>query len=108
MSNAARIAIPEDIEHDPEFKRQRQIARYLLGIALNRLPRERPEPRLFERTQPPTRAELIEVALREGLVEYTPWHHAPCCPSNDWEHQMLPEGPCNCGAEREKIRLRNR
>lgn len=105
----ARVAIPEDIDFDPEYKRQRMVARYLLGIALNRLPRnERPEQRLFERMQPPTREELVAVALREGLVEYTPWHHAPLCPSNDWSKMQLPEGPCTCGAERKKIRLRDR
>ena len=99
-----REAIPEDLEFDPTFKRQRRVARYLLGIALNRLPEARPEQRLFERTQPPTRAELVAVALREGLVSYTPWHHAPLCKSNDWSRTMLPEGPCTCGAERHKIR----
>lgn len=104
----ARIAIPEDLDFDPEYKRQRTVARYLLGIALNRLPRERPEPRLFERTQPPTRDELVTVAIQQGLVEYTPWHHAPTCKSNDWSRQMLPEGPCTCGAERQQIRLRDR
>ncbi len=108
MSNPARLGIPEDIEFDPEYKRQRQIARYLLGIALNRLPKERPERRLFERTQPPTREELVAIALREGLVEYTPWHHAPLCLANDWSKMMLPEGPCTCGAERNQIRLRDR
>lgn len=104
----ARVGIPEDLEHDPSYERQRLVARYLLGIALNRLPRERPARRLFERAQPPTRDELIAVALREGIVEYTPWHHAPCCPSNDWSHAMLPEGPCNCGAEYRKHRLKDR
>jgi hypothetical protein len=103
-----RVAIPEDIDFDPEYKRQRLIARYLIGIALNHLPHERPKPRLFERTQPPTRDELIAVALQNGLVEYTPWHHAPACPSNDWSKTMLPEGPCTCGAEFHKIRLKDR
>jgi hypothetical protein len=103
-----RAGLPEDIEYDPEHRRQREIARYLLGIALNRYPRERPEARLFERRNPATRDELIAVALREGLVEYTPWHHAPCCPANDWEKAMLPEGPCNCGAELHQIRLKDR
>ena len=107
-SSGGRIGIPEDIDYDPEHKRQRRIARYLLGIALNRLPAERPEPRLLERTQPLTRGELIAIAIREGLVEYTPWHHAPLCPSNDWSRQMLPEGPCNCGAELRQIRLKDR
>jgi hypothetical protein len=109
--NAAEAALyraSECQECDPEHKRQRLIARYILGVALNRLPKERPKPRLFERTQPPTRDELIEVALREGLVEYTPWHHAPMCPSNDWSKMMLPEGPCNCGAERQQHRLNDR
>jgi hypothetical protein len=105
---SARVAIAEDIEFDPEYRRQRLVARYLLGIALNRLPKERPKQRLFERTQPPTRAKLIEFALREGLVEYTPWHHAPMCKSNDWSKMMLPEGPCTCGAELHQIRLKDR
>jgi hypothetical protein len=105
---SAREGIAEDIEFDPTHERKRLIARYLLGIALNRLPRERPERRLFERTTPPTRDELVAVALREGLVEYTPWHHAPLCPSNDWEMAMLPEGPCTCGAAFHQIRLRDR
>jgi hypothetical protein len=103
-----RDAVPGDLDFDPSYKRQRMISRYLLGIALNRLPIPRPEQRLFERTQPPSRDELAAVALREGLVEYTPWHHAPCCPSNDWSKTMLPEGPCNCGAERHQIRLKDR
>lgn len=103
-----REAIPEDIEYDPEHRRKRLVARYLLGVAINRYPLGQPEPRLHERTRPATRGELIAVALREGLVEYTPWHHAPACPSNDWSKQMLPEAPCNCGAERRKIRLRDR
>lgn len=101
---SGRVAIPEDIEFDPTYRRQRRVARYLLGIALNRLPRERPEQRLHERTQAPTRDELVAVAIREGLVEYTPWHHAPLCPSNDWSKMMLPEGPCTCGAEFHKLR----
>lgn len=108
MTDAARVGLPEDIEHDPEHKRQRMVARYLLGIALNRLPCERPPQRLFERTQPPTRDELVAVALHEGIVEYTPWHHAPACKANDWSQQMLPEGPCTCGAERQRIRLQDR
>lgn len=103
-----RVGIPEDLEYDPEHKRQRMVARYLLGIALNRLPHERPEPRLFERTQPPTRDELVAVALQDGLVEYTPWKHAPACRSNDWSRQMLPEGPCTCGAAFHKLRMRDR
>lgn len=104
----SRVGLLEDIDHDPEHKHQRMIARYLLGVALNRLPRERPEPRLFERTQPPTRAELVAVAIEHGLVEYTPWHHAPMCKANDWGQMMLPEGPCSCGAEFHKIRSRSR
>lgn len=102
-----RTAIPEDIDYDPEYKRQRWVSRYLLGVALNRYPKN-PEQRLHERTRPATRDELVAVALREGLVEYTPWHHAPACPSNDWSRMMLPEAPCTCGAEFRKIRSANR
>lgn len=104
----ARIGLAEDIEYDPEHKRQRKFARYLLGIALNQYPRERPEKRLFDRGERPTRDELIDIALREGIVEYTPWHHAPLCPSNDWSKQRLPEGACTCGAEHAQHRLKDR
>lgn len=104
----ARIGLAEDIEYDPEHKQQRTVARYLLGIAINRYPRERPEQRLFERHQPPTRQELIDTAIQWGLVEFTPWHHAPMCRSNDWARSVLPEGPCTCGAERAQHRLKDR
>jgi hypothetical protein len=105
----ARVGIPEDLDHDPTFARQRRVAKYLLGIAINRCPLEQPERQRFYRDHRVlTRNELIAIALREGIVEFTPWHHAPTCPSNDWSKTMLPEGPCTCGAERQRIRLKDR
>ncbi len=103
MAMATREAIPEDFDFDPTFKRQRFIVRFLLGAALNRYPKL-PEARLFDSRRPPTRQELIDVAIREGIVWYDEWHHAPMCPSNNWGKQLLPEAPCNCGAERMQIR----
>lgn len=100
----ARVAIDEDIDFDPGHRRQLVMARYLLGIALNRYPRERPETRLFRRRQEATRDELVKVAIEHGLVWYDEWHHAPLCLANNWSKQMLPEGPCTCGAEKHKIR----
>lgn len=101
MADKMRVAIPEDLDFDPAHRRQLRVARFLLGIALNRYP-AKPDVRLHRDTEP-TRAQLVELALETGLVFYDDFHHAPMCPANNWSRQQLPEGPCTCGAERHKI-----
>ncbi len=100
----AREAIAEDIDFDPSHRRQLEVARWILGQALNYYPRERPAQPLFRRVQEPTRQELIDYAISQGLVWYDEWHHAPLCPANNWSKQRLPDGPCTCGAQRHQIR----
>jgi hypothetical protein len=101
--SAARLGIVEDIDHDPEHKRQREIARYIIGLAINGLRGSRP---VWEDAPDKKKLadELEKVALREGIVFYDEWHHAPMCRANNWHRAALPTGPCTCGAERGKIR----
>lgn len=98
-----RHAIPEDIEHDPEYRRQRALAGYLLGIAINTLCDRRP---CWEdaRDKSAVGARLQEMALANGIVAFDEWHHAPACKANNWSRAALPEGPCTCGAAARKIR----
>jgi hypothetical protein len=100
---SAREAVAEDLDWDPHHRRQLTIARYLLGRALNQYPKNGPKERLFRRGEP-SRQTLIDAAIQNGLVWYDEWHHAPRCLANNWSKQMLPEGPCTCGAEREQYR----
>lgn len=99
----ARVAIAEDIEHDPEYRRQRELARYLLGIAINALRGSR---LVWE--DPPDKmkiaGQLETIALANGIVAYDEWHHAPMCRANNWSKAALPTGPCTCGAAARKIR----
>lgn len=99
---SAREAIPEDFDFDPSHRRQLTLARHLLGIAINRMPKEPTQAGLWSAVVRPD--ELKEIALKNGLVRYDDYHHAPACPANNWSRQRLPEGPCTCGAEREQIR----
>lgn len=100
---SGRFGIAEDINHNPEHKRQREIARWLIGTLVNALGGARPvwedNPNFRKLAK-----DAAEIALREGLVFYDEWHHAPMCRANNWSRQMLPSGPCSCGAERQKIR----
>ncbi len=101
--SGARKAVPEDLEFDPSYRRQRQLAAHLLGIAINALAGRQslftrwPEPRELAK-------QLREMALEHGIVAFDEWHHAPGCPANNWSRMALPEGPCNCGAAARKIR----
>ena len=72
---------------------------YMLGIAINRLRGRRT---LFE---PDLSNELIadaieQAALKDGLFTLDELHHAPACRANRWSGQLLPTGPCTCGARR--------
>lgn len=98
-----RKAVPEDLEHDPTFARQRQLSAHLLGIAINTLMGRRS---LFQAEQSPEEIGKVlrDFALSEGLVAFDEWHHAPACHANNWSRQMLPTGPCTCGAAARKIR----
>lgn len=100
---APRVAIPEDIEHDPEYRRQRKLAGYLLGFAINSL---RGSCLIWE--DPPDKKKIADqletIALANGIVAFDEWHHAPLCPANNWSKARLPFGPCTCGAEARKIR----
>jgi len=102
-ATSARQGIPEDLEHDPTFSRQRQLAAWLLGTAINALRGGR-----LVWDDPPDKRkiadEIQEIALRNGIVAFYEWHHAPMCPANNWSKAMLPRGPCTCGAARKKIR----
>lgn len=102
-SDTARKAIPEDLEFDPSYARQRRLSGYLLGVAINALKGSRP---VWE--DPPDRAaiakQLQEIALENGIVSFDEWHHAPRCRANNWSRAALPTGPCTCGAEARKIR----
>jgi hypothetical protein len=101
--SGARKAVPEDLEFDPAYRRQRRLAGHLLGIAINALGggqsvfTKRPEPKELAR-------QLRELALDHGIVAFDEWHHAPACPANNWSKMALPEGPCTCGAAARKIR----
>ena len=98
-----REAIPEDLEFDPNYTRQRRVSSYLLGLAINGLRGSRT---IWEK--PVDRAKLADdiqkIALEQGIVAFDPWHHAPLCRANNWSKQALPTGPCTCGAERHKIK----
>ena len=99
----ARKAIPEDLEFDPSYRRQRRLAAHMLGIAINALAGRRS---LFSNR--PKNGELArqlsDLALENGIVAFDEWHHAPACPANNWSRMALPEGPCTCGAAARKIR----
>lgn len=99
----ARTAIAEDLEYDPEHKRQRGLVGYLLGIAINALKGHRP---CWEdaRDEVALAARLQDLALTNGLVAFDEWHHAPMCKANNWSRMSLPEGPCTCGAKARRIR----
>lgn len=94
---AQRAAIPEDLEHDPTYARQRELGSYLLGIAINALGGWRT---VFDEEVEPHKlaAHLREIALENGLVTFDEAHHAPACRANNWSRQKLPEGRCTCGA----------
>jgi hypothetical protein len=100
---SARTAIPEDIEFDPTYARQRQVAAYLMGIAINAL-RGR-HPIWVESEDNNALADHLQrVAIDNGIVAFDEWHHAPACRANNWSKAMLPTGPCTCGAAARKIR----
>lgn len=98
-----REAIPEDLDHDPEHRRQRQIAGWLLGITINALRGSRTV--WSDKPNHQWLADEVErIALANGIVAFDEWHHAPACRANNWSRAMLPEGACTCGAAARKIR----
>ena len=99
----SREGVAADLEFDPSYKRQRELARIMLGIAINALCGGRT---VFTSDQPieDIGKELKKLALAEGIVWFDDFHHAPACPANNWSRQQLPTGPCTCGAERLGIR----
>jgi hypothetical protein len=103
METSSRVAIPEDLEFDPTYARQRKLAAYLLGIAINGLRGSRPcwedAPDKIALAK-----QLQDMALENGIVSFDEWHHAPACRANNWSRMHLPTGPCTCGAAKHKIR----
>ena len=92
-----REAIKTDFEHDPTFKTQRHIARYLIGLLINELRGVRPMGVNY--TQKMVLDQAEQVARQYGIIAPPDeLHHAPMCPSNQWCGQMIPQAPCNCGA----------
>lgn len=98
---AGRKALPEDLEFDPGYRRQRYVASTLLGIAINQLlgshcfdcPRDEADAR--------QRAEQIrDLAIEQGIIAFDDLHHAPCCPANHFHQRRMPTGRCTCGADR--------
>lgn len=98
---SGRKALPEDLEFDPSYRRQRDIASILIGAAINQLlgahffdgPRDEKEAR--------HRAEWMrDFAIEQGIITFDDLHHAPCCPANHFHHARMPEGRCSCGAGR--------
>lgn len=97
-----RLGIAEDIEHDPEHRRQRAIARWMVGRLLNVA---RGSYFFDEPADREKELNMIEQwGLEQGIIAFDEWHHAPKCPANHFHHQRMPDGPCTCGAEARKIR----
>lgn len=99
----ARIGIPEDIMPDPQERRRLTLARHLLGIAINRMSKERSQGGSLWGIKA-GQDDVKTLAIEEGLIWYDDWHHAPTCPANNWGRQRLSEGPCTCGAAKRQIR----
>jgi hypothetical protein len=100
---AKRKMVAGDLAFDPTYAEQREVARLLLGACINAMEGGR----LIWQDAPDLKklaAMIKERALRDGVVWYDEWHHAPKCNANNWSKQMLPQGPCTCGAERREIR----
>lgn len=100
---SARQAIPEDLEFDPSYARQRQLAAYLLGLAINGLRGSR---LCWEDAPDKVKLadELQKIAVDNGIIAFDEWHHAPMCRANNWSKMHLPTGPCTCGAAARKVR----
>lgn len=97
-----RLGLPEDIDYDPEHKRQRQIASWMIGRLLNVA-----RGRFFFDAPRDASAELDAfeiVAVQMGILTFDERHHAPKCPANHFHHTRMPDGPCTCGAARAQIR----
>lgn len=97
---SARPALPEDLDFDPTYARQRAITSRLLGITIN-MARGRGHMR-----EPCThddrmkQIDIVEkVAVELGVIAFDNFHHAPLCDANHWHKQRMPTGPCTCGAE---------
>ena len=102
-ASGRRVGLAEDLEFDPSYRRQRRLAAYLIGAAVNALRGARTV--WSPKTDPKHVAKLIrDIALANGIVAFDEWHHAPMCPANNWSRMALPEGPCTCGAAARKIR----
>jgi hypothetical protein len=92
-----RKAIPEDIEFDPTYRRQRLLARYALGLAINALRGARPC--WADAPDQKKVADMLQAAAVEnGIIVFDDFHHAPMCRANHWHFASMPTGPCTCGA----------
>lgn len=103
VQDVARPMLPEDLDFDPSYSRQRLAARYLLGLAINALRGSR----LVWEDKPDFKrlADQIQNAAEvNGILAFDEFHHAPLCRANHWHHAHLPTGPCTCGAARLEIR----
>lgn len=99
----ARVGLAEDLDFDPTYARQRMLAAYLIGAAVNGLRGSRAA--WEDKADPEALADQIQkLALENGIVAFDEWHHAPMCRANNWSQMKLPDGPCTCGAARKKIR----
>lgn len=100
----ARVGLPEDIDFDPAYRRQRETARHALGIAINQIRGNRASLFRGERTNEQVADFLAKECEKIGILVFDDFHHAPMCPANNWSRKEYPEGPCNCGARRKNIR----
>lgn len=97
---STRVALPEDFDFDPTYRRQRIAASALLGIAINMA---RGVGHLREPNTRDDRMKQIDAiemaAIELGIIHFDDYHHAPLCPANHWHKARMPTGPCSCGAE---------
>lgn len=100
-----REGIWEDIEHDPTYVKQREYARRVIGLLVNTI--RYPDHLFSNINKNMTPKQIADRVAKEaemiGLVWFDDLHHAPMCPANNWSRQILPTGPCTCGAERDAV-----
>ena len=100
----ARVAIPEDLDHDPTYLRQRIAASAAVGLLLNELRGVRG---VFDMrmTDQQKFCDAIEAQLIVlGVIVFDDFHHSPACPANHYHRRRIPTGPCCCDAAKLGIR----
>lgn len=100
----ADVMIPEDLDFDQSYKRQRTLAAYLLGMAINtaRGTGHMRSPSAFKEHHQKYLEQIEAMARANGIITFDDLHHAPCCAANHYERMVMPSGPCNCGALADK------